>query len=108
MDIVILIWQSLDCPADQLVQEVLRVLKVGGTTLVLKSSQSAVGSLDKVITAWIVPGVNLFCCTWSEFSPLSLQIISDLEGKLLLAGFSETQVLQLKSTVLSGGKPGVC
>lgn len=50
VDFVILIWQSLDCPVDQLIQEVLRVLKVGGTTLIRKSSQSAVGSVDKVIT----------------------------------------------------------
>lgn len=49
MDIVILIWQSLDCPTDQLVQEILRVLKAGGTTLIRKPSQSTVDSTDKVI-----------------------------------------------------------
>lgn len=56
VDIVILIWQSLDCPTNQLIQEILRVLKVGGTTLIRKSSLSAVGSVDKVIITWIVPG----------------------------------------------------
>ncbi|XP_004505732.1 anamorsin homolog [Cicer arietinum] len=76
VDLVVLIWQSLDFPLDQLIQEVLRVLKSGGTTLIRKSSQSAVGSDDKVI-----PG---------------------LENKLLLAGFSEIQALQ--SPVPSGGK----
>ncbi|MED6158415.1 hypothetical protein PIB30_032616 [Stylosanthes scabra] len=73
VDTVVLIWQSLDFPMDQLFQEVLRVLKLGGTALILKS---AVGSPDKVI--------------------------SDLESKLLFAGFTEAQVVQLKSTVLSG------
>ncbi|KAL1324402.1 hypothetical protein HN51_034566 [Arachis hypogaea] len=78
VDIVVLIWLSLDCPMDQLVQEGLRVLKSGGTTLIIKSSQSAAGSPDT--------------------------IISDLQSKLLLAGFIEAQVVQLKSTVLSGGR----
>ncbi|MED6158670.1 hypothetical protein PIB30_034915 [Stylosanthes scabra] len=73
VDIVVLIWHSLDFPMHQLFQEVLRVLKLGGTALILKS---AVSSPDKVI--------------------------SDLESKLLFAGFTEAQVLQLKSTVLSG------
>jgi len=76
VDVVVLIWQSLDGPVDQLIQEILRVLKAGGTTLIRRSSQSAVGSVDKMI--------------------------SDLESKLLLAGFTETQVLQ--STVPSGSK----
>ncbi|XP_004499604.1 anamorsin homolog [Cicer arietinum] len=75
VDFFILIWQSLDFPMDQLIQEVLRVLKAGGTTLIRKSSQSAVGSDDKMI--------------------------SNLENKLLLAGFSEIHVLQ--STLPSGG-----
>ncbi|KAI9075582.1 hypothetical protein K1719_042488 [Acacia pycnantha] len=79
MDIVILIWQSLECPPDQLVQEILRVLKVGGSTLIRKPSQSALGSVDKMM--------------------------SDLEHKLLLAGFSETQILQLKPTISSEIKP---
>ncbi|KAJ1425811.1 Ribosomal RNA processing protein 8 [Sesbania bispinosa] len=68
VDVVILIWQSLDCPVDQLLQEILRVLKVGGATLIRKSSQSVVGSVDKML--------------------------SDLESKLLLVGFSKTHVLQ--------------
>ncbi|KAL2596299.1 hypothetical protein AAZV13_11G094700, partial [Glycine max] len=68
VDFVILIWLSIDCPVDQLIQEILRVLKVDGTILIRKSSQSAVGSFDK--------------------------IISSLENKLLLAGFTEPQVLQ--------------
>lgn len=51
VDFVILIWLSIDCPVDQLIQEILRVLKVDGTILIRKSSQSAVGSFDKVITA---------------------------------------------------------
>ncbi|KAJ1394731.1 Methyltransferase type 11 [Sesbania bispinosa] len=76
VDFVILIWQSLDCLMDQLLQEILRVLKVGGTTLIRNSSQSSVGSVDKML--------------------------SDLESKLLLVGFSETQVLQ--SSVPLGGK----
>ncbi|XP_020214084.1 anamorsin homolog [Cajanus cajan] len=77
VDFVILIWLSIDCPVDQLVQEILRVLKVGGTILIRKSSQSSVNSFDK--------------------------IISDLENRLLLAGFSETQVLQ--STGIIAKKP---
>ncbi|CAL0304303.1 unnamed protein product [Lupinus luteus] len=68
VDTVILIWQSLDSPTSQLIQEILRVLKAGGTILIRKSSQSAEGLVDKVI--------------------------SDLQNKLLLAGFSETQLLQ--------------
>lgn len=51
VDVAILIWQSLDSPVDQLVQEILRVLKAGGTTLIRKSSQSGVGSVDKVMAA---------------------------------------------------------
>ncbi|KAI4352053.1 hypothetical protein L6164_006339 [Bauhinia variegata] len=78
MDIVILIWKSLDCPTDQLVQEVLRVLKEGGTALIHKPFQSIMGSTDKMI--------------------------SDLERKLLLAGFSETQILPLKSPMPSEDK----
>ncbi|RDX98424.1 hypothetical protein CR513_18655, partial [Mucuna pruriens] len=77
VDFVILIWLSIDCPMDQLIQEILRVLKVGGTILIRKSSESAVGSFDK--------------------------IISHLENKLLLAGFSEAQVLQ--STGIKAKKP---
>ncbi|XP_027354223.1 anamorsin homolog [Abrus precatorius] len=77
IDFVILIWLSIDCPMDQLIQESLRVLKVGGTVLIRKSSQSAGGSVDK--------------------------IISDLGNKLLLAGFSESQVLQ--STGIKAKKP---
>ncbi|KAK7312222.1 hypothetical protein VNO77_35933 [Canavalia gladiata] len=77
VDFVILIWLSNDCPMDQLIQEILRVLKVGGTILIRKSSQSAVGSVDKMI--------------------------SDLTNKLLLAGFSDTQVLQ--STGIKAKKP---
>ncbi|KAK4282347.1 hypothetical protein QN277_013734 [Acacia crassicarpa] len=79
MDIVILIWQYLECPPDHLVQEILRVLKVGGSTLIRKPSQSALGSVDKMM--------------------------SDLEHKLPLAGFSETQILQLKPTISSEIKP---
>ncbi|KAI4356990.1 hypothetical protein L6164_000968 [Bauhinia variegata] len=79
MDIVILIWKSLDCPTDRLVQEILRVLKPGGTALIRKPSQSIVASTDKMI--------------------------SDLENKLLLSGFSETQVLWLKSPMPSEDKP---
>ncbi|KEH31914.1 anamorsin-like protein [Medicago truncatula] len=77
VDLVVLIWKSLDFPIDQLTQEVLRVLKAGGTTLIHKSSQSAVGSGDKMIP--------------------------DLENKLLLAGFSEIQALQ--SSVIKAKKP---
>lgn len=56
IEFVILIWQSLDSPMDQLIQEVMRVLKEGGTTLIRKSSQSIMGSDDKVITnSYIVP-----------------------------------------------------
>uniref|UniRef100_A0A1S3DWL8 Anamorsin homolog n=1 Tax=Cicer arietinum TaxID=3827 RepID=A0A1S3DWL8_CICAR len=75
VDFFILIWQSLDFPMDQLIQEVFRVLKAGGTTLIRKSSQSAVG--------------------------LDNKMISNLENKLLLAGFSEIHVLQ--STLPSRG-----
>ncbi|KAE9616435.1 putative anamorsin [Lupinus albus] len=77
VDTVILIWKSLDSPTNQLIQEILRVLKAGGTTLIRKSSQSAEGLVDKVI--------------------------SDLQNKLLLAGFSETQLLQ--STGIKAKKP---
>ncbi|XP_027352426.1 anamorsin homolog isoform X2 [Abrus precatorius] len=77
VDFLVLIWLSIDCPTDQLIQEILRVLKVSGTVLIRKSSQSAVGSVDK--------------------------LISDLQNKLLLAGFSETQVLQ--STGIKAKKP---
>lgn len=94
VDFLILIWLSIDCPVDQLIQEILRVLKVDGTILIRKSSQSAVGSFDKVITAYIVPECVLFYCTIWLFPPMSLQIISALENKLLLAGFTEPQVLQ--------------
>lgn len=48
VDFVILIWLSSDCPVDQLIQEILRVLKVGGTVLIRNSSQAAVGTFDKV------------------------------------------------------------
>ncbi|KAK7264139.1 hypothetical protein RJT34_31743 [Clitoria ternatea] len=77
IDFVVLTWLSLDCPTDQLIQEILRVLKVGGTILIRRSSQTVVGLGDKVI--------------------------SELENKLLLAGFSETQILQ--STGIKAKKP---
>ncbi|KAK7404352.1 hypothetical protein VNO78_05183 [Psophocarpus tetragonolobus] len=77
VDFGILIWLSIDCPVDQLIQEILRVLKVDGTILIRKSSQSAVGSFDK--------------------------IISSLQNKLLLAGFTEIQLLQ--STGIKAKKP---
>ncbi|KAK2381428.1 anamorsin protein [Trifolium repens] len=77
VDLVVLIWKSVDFPIAQLTQEVLRVLKAGGTTLIRKFSQSAVGSDDK--------------------------LIPDLENKLLLAGFSEIQTLQ--SSVIKAKKP---
>lgn len=54
VDFVILVWQSLDS-IDQLIQEVLRVLKVGGTTLIRKPSQSAMGSDDKVVRDRMLP-----------------------------------------------------
>jgi hypothetical protein len=56
VDLVVLIWKSLDFPIAQLIQEVLRVLKAGGTTLIRKFSQSAVCSDDKVITARLCSG----------------------------------------------------
>ncbi|XP_019454268.1 PREDICTED: anamorsin homolog [Lupinus angustifolius] len=77
VDTVILIWHSVDCPTNQLIHEFLRVLKAGGTTFIRKSSQSAEGLVDKVV--------------------------SDLQNKLLLAGFSETQVLQ--SNAIKAKKP---
>ncbi|CAL5212597.1 unnamed protein product [Lathyrus oleraceus] len=77
VDLVVLIWKSLDFPINQLTQEVLRVLKAGGTTLIRKSSQSAVGLDDKTIP--------------------------DLDNKLLLAGFSEIQALQ--SSAIKAKKP---
>ncbi|PNY05922.1 anamorsin, partial [Trifolium pratense] len=77
VDLVVVIWKSVDFPVAQLTQEVLRVLKAGGTTLIRKFSQSAVGSDDKPIP--------------------------DLENKLLLAGFSEIQTLQ--SSVIKAKKP---
>ncbi|XP_058730219.1 anamorsin homolog [Vicia villosa] len=77
VDLVVLIWKSLDFPINQMTQEVLRVLKAGGTTLIRKSSQSAVGLDDKTIP--------------------------DLENKLLLAGFSEIQAL--KSSAIKAKKP---
>jgi len=54
VDSAILIWLSSDCPGAQLIQEILRVLKVGGIILIRKSPQSTVGSFDKVITSYIV------------------------------------------------------
>jgi hypothetical protein len=56
VDLVVLIWKSVDFPIAQLTQEVLRVLKAGGTTLIRKFSQSAVSSDDKVITVRLCSG----------------------------------------------------
>jgi len=49
VDSVILFLLSSDCPGNQLFEEILRVLKVGGIILIRQSSQSIVGT-DKVIT----------------------------------------------------------
>ncbi|WCJ26038.1 hypothetical protein M5689_007887 [Euphorbia peplus] len=76
MDIVISIWRSLQFPDDTLVQEVMRVLKPGGTVLVCQNLQSTTEETDKVT----------------------------VERKLLLAGFLEAQGLPLKSVGQSGGQ----
>ncbi|XP_038702005.1 anamorsin homolog isoform X2 [Tripterygium wilfordii] len=71
VDIVILICRSLESSQDLLFEDILRVLKPGGTVLVYKTFHSGSGETDKAISA--------------------------LERKLLLAGFLEAQSLQLKS-----------
>ncbi|KAK4592863.1 hypothetical protein RGQ29_017138 [Quercus rubra] len=68
---VICICRSVEFPTDRLFEEILIVLKPGGTILVHKNPQSTVGETDKITSA--------------------------LERKLLLAGFLEVGVL--KSTV---------
>uniref|UniRef100_A0A7N2KS10 Anamorsin N-terminal domain-containing protein n=1 Tax=Quercus lobata TaxID=97700 RepID=A0A7N2KS10_QUELO len=73
---VICICRSVEFPTDQLFEEILRVLKPGGTILVHKNPKSTVGETDKITSA--------------------------LERKLLLAGFLE--VVVLKSTVPSEGQ----
>ncbi|KAJ7954516.1 Anamorsin-like [Quillaja saponaria] len=78
VDIVVFIWRSLESAIDQLVQEILRVLKAGGTTLIHMTSESGIGSVDKAT--------------------------SDIEHKLLLAGFLETQIVQPKSIVSFKGE----
>lgn len=69
-DIVLSLCTSLESPSDQLLKEISRVLKPGGTIL-LYHSQSATVATDKTTTA--------------------------LERKLLLAGFLKAQSLQPKS-----------
>ncbi|XP_030965573.1 anamorsin homolog isoform X2 [Quercus lobata] len=65
---VICICRSVKFPTDRLFEEILRVLKPGGTILVHKNPQSTVGETDKITSA--------------------------LERKLLLAGFLEVGVLK--------------
>lgn len=76
MDVVISISRSLQFPSDLLFGEISRVLKPGGTVLICKGLQSVAEETDKEILT--------------------------LERKLLLAGFLETQGLQLKAVGLSG------
>ncbi|GLT91672.1 hypothetical protein SLE2022_095480 [Rubroshorea leprosula] len=57
---------------DKLSEEIYRVLKPGGTVIIFKNLQSGIGETDKAVSA--------------------------LERKLLLAGFSEGQRLQLESS----------
>ncbi|KAF3947136.1 hypothetical protein CMV_026689, partial [Castanea mollissima] len=65
---VICICRSVEFPTDWLFEEILRVLKRGGTILVHKNPQSIVGETDKITSA--------------------------LEHKLLLVGFLEVGVLK--------------
>ncbi|KAL9423252.1 hypothetical protein AB3S75_035360 [Citrus x aurantiifolia] len=73
IDIVLSISSSHELPGDQLLEEISRVLKPGGTILIYKKLTSDKGDVDKAISA--------------------------LEGKLLLAGFLDAQHIQLKSVV---------
>lgn len=96
-DIVFSLHTSLESPSDQLLKEISRVLKPGGTIL-LYHSQSATVDADKVINLRIL-WLDTFRC-WKEYSlGFSFsQTTSALERKLLLAGFLEAQSLQPKST----------
>ncbi|KDO53005.1 hypothetical protein CISIN_1g0222852mg, partial [Citrus sinensis] len=73
IDTVLSISSSHELPGDQLLEEISRVLKPGGTILIYKKLTSDKGDVDKAISA--------------------------LEGKLLLAGFLDAQRIQLKSVV---------
>ncbi|KAL5747609.1 hypothetical protein ACOSQ2_024906 [Xanthoceras sorbifolium] len=73
VDIVISICRSLEFPGDQLLEEISRALKPGGTILIYKNLKSDKEDANKVI--------------------------SSLERRLLLSGFLEAAPLQLKSVV---------
>ncbi|KDP42546.1 hypothetical protein JCGZ_24320 [Jatropha curcas] len=75
IDIVISISTSLQFPGDLLFEEILRVLKPGGTVLIYKSLRSVAEETDEAIVA--------------------------LERKLLLAGLLEAQVVRSNSIGLS-------
>lgn len=71
IDIVICMCQSAGFPRGQLIGEISRVLKPGGTILIHQTSQSGNGETDKTMSA--------------------------LERELLLVGFLEAEILGLKS-----------
>ena len=57
---VICICRSVEFPTDRLFEEILRVLKLGGTILVHKNPQSTVGETYKVISLKFCDYMKLF------------------------------------------------
>ncbi|CAN6549817.1 unnamed protein product [Malus baccata var. baccata] len=75
VDIVFTLCRSIEFPNEQLLGEVSRVLKPGGTVLIYKISDASTGETDKTTSV--------------------------LERKLLLSGFLEAKALQVKSSLPS-------
>ncbi|KAL6541848.1 hypothetical protein OROGR_011340 [Orobanche gracilis] len=50
VDLVILIWQSPDSSLNNIIREIRRVLKRGGTAHIRNTFHSAVGSVDKIMS----------------------------------------------------------
>ncbi|KAF3432477.1 hypothetical protein FNV43_RR27217 [Rhamnella rubrinervis] len=77
MEVVIFLCRLIELPSEHLLREISRVLKPDGTVLLVFHSQSAAGATDKT---------------------------SALERQLLLVGFLEAKVLQLKLNSASDGQ----
>lgn len=99
VDVVFTLCKSIEFPSEQLLGEISRVLKPGGSVLIYKTSDSSTGESDKVIHVHIVT-------LWIQFevrnlTSVFLQTTSVIERKLLLSGFLEAQALQGKSNLPS-------
>lgn len=100
VDIIISVSSSLEFPGDQLLAEVSRALKPGGTVLIYTNLKSDKEDSKKVSYLFLlIVWLSFHACFLPHEILFFLQVISSLERRLLLSGFLEAAQLQLKSAL---------